>query len=150
MIFLFFFSFKAEGEITFSVEASEDFCYSRHVDVSVGEKWNRRRVSVFPPLDVSSKCCLASEAAREAQFGEGCHLEGARSAVMTPPPRAHAGAVSSTAATSLSLHLCATLHTSSHTSSSHLPAAFLLAASKPDAPVLEGRGGGSGTIINAS
>lgn len=109
----------------------------------MGEKWNHRRVSVLPPADESSKCCLASEAAREAQFGEGCHLEGGLfRRYDAPPSRAHAGAVSSTAAASLSLHLCATLHTSSHTSSSHLPVAFLLAASKPDAPVLKGRGGG--------
>lgn len=35
-----------------------------------------RSVSIFPPAAESSKCCLASEAACEAQFGEGCHWKG--------------------------------------------------------------------------
>lgn len=100
-----------------------------------------RSVSIFPPAAESSKCCLASEAACEAQFGEGCHLKGDRSAAVTAPQ-----ALSSTPALPPPppppryRSIAATLHTSSHTSSSHLPAAFILAASKPDAPSLEGRG----------
>lgn len=96
-----------------------------------------------------SKCGVAFVATCEIWFGEGCHLKGPGSAVMTAPKHSF----TQSHCLFQSLYHCISplsiLHTCSHTFSlsltPHLPVAiFYWAALKPDVSLLGGWGGRCG------